>query len=546
MEEVEKKKKRSKKAPEEVAENTEKTVEKTPENTEKSVEKAEKTPEKQAKTGKKTQKKPEKEVKNAEKTVKNEEILPETEPKKAKKPRKKETANEEISDETAKKEEPKTEEPKNPARKPRVKKTANEQKTEDAKEEEASTETVSLAPEKKEEKYALHTRAEKKDAVMALVKECLKEIPFRRTQLLDEVTKAYAQRFPSPETENVNDVKGRVGSVITLMEQSGEIVYQDGLFFLGEAKKSAIKDGESQKSAKKDGETPADKQAETAVGTPIDKTAEQDKVGVKKGEIDEALPPVVAPESKLAPVFDMSLLLGGEKSGKTSGNRVAAAEKTAGTPREKTEKTVQKETPTEEKSVRETAGKTVARRTRSKAETPAEKLKERFLKKMRSLGGSYLEYYAVYLLQRYAQQNGRRLEALRVCGGERDGGIDGEIELTDAFGFRETLYIQAKNWEPTDEKWMVGETLLQQFIGAVTYRQTQSGKAHCRGVYVTTSQFTEGAKKMLDDLSEKFVGYDGEDLFELAKECRFGVILKDGAWTIDEALLAGEKAFFNL
>ena len=72
--------------------------------------------------------------------------------------------------------------------------------------------------------------------------------------------------------------------------------------------------------------------------------------------------------------------------------------------------------------------------------------------------------------------NGRRLEMLKITAGERDGGIDGEIELTDRLGFRETIYIQAKNWDPSkgDEKlWVVGETLLQQFIGACCNKKSR-------------------------------------------------------------------------
>jgi restriction endonuclease Mrr len=172
-------------------------------------------------------------------------------------------------------------------------------------------------------------------------------------------------------------------------------------------------------------------------------------------------------------------------------------------------------------------------------------LKDAFLKKLRSLGGNYFEYYAIYLLERYSRMNGRRLEGLRISGGEYDGGIDGELELTDRLGFRETIYVQAKNWEPTDERWWIGETILQQFIGAVAYRQAKEGKQHCRGMFITTSAFTTGAKEMLDKMSDKFVGYDGDDLYETAKECQFGVIRDEkGNWKIDEELLSGKKSFF--
>ena len=143
--------------------------------------------------------------------------------------------------------------------------------------------------------------------------------------------------------------------------------------------------------------------------------------------------------------------------------------------------------------------------------------------------------------------SGRRLEGLKISGGEHDGGIDGEIELTDRMGFRETIYIQSKNWNPEkgDERlWVVGETLLQQFIGACACRQARDRKQHSRGIFITTSRFTPEAKKVLDDMSDKIVGYDGEDLFETAKECGFGIIKKNGEYVLDEALLSGERAFF--
>ncbi|MBR4942896.1 MAG: restriction endonuclease, partial [Clostridia bacterium] len=194
-------------------------------------------------------------------------------------------------------------------------------------------------------------------------------------------------------------------------------------------------------------------------------------------------------------------------------------------------------------------GGKVIRKITERPMTADEKLREAFLKRMRSLGGDYFEYYSVYLLERYSMKNGRRLEGLKISGGERDGGIDGEIELTDKLGFKETIYIQSKNWNPEkgDEKlWVVGETILQQFIGACACRQAKDGKQHCRGIFITTSRFTPEAKRILDTLSDKIVGYDGNDLYEAAKECSFGVIQKNGEWVLDERLLIGSKIFFNL
>lgn len=327
---------------------------------------------------------------------------------------------------------------------------------------------------------------------------------------------------------------------------------------------------------KKRGRKPKAQAAPAVIKTEIsEKTEEkaQENTEEKTEKPVENLP-VVPPKAEIAKnnvVMDMSFLFGSsprkapadkaeqadkaEKSEKPAEKTsvkppVKAAEK----PAEKSEKPSEK--PAESKPITfKTAEKRPARvlKTVKKAVerplTAEEKLRESFLKKLRSLGGDYFEYYSVYLLERYSMKNGRRLEGMKVSGGERDGGIDGEIELTDKLGFKETIYIQAKNWNPDkgDERlWVVGETLLQQFIGACACRQAKEGKQHCRGIFITTSRFTPDAKRILEDLSDKIVGYDGEDLFEAAKECKFGLVYENGNWKLDEKLLSGPKAFFNM
>ena len=321
-------------------------------------------------------------------------------------------------------------------------------------------------------------------------------------------------------------------------------------------RKPKAEQAEAQKEEVKTQEKPVEK-AEAKEETPVEKTPEAkgELIVKEKGEIAKApvvmdmsflfgerkQKPVVAPQEK-APVKE-------EKSEKqapvSATNEEKKAEKTE-TKQEKTPIKKEKTTPpqTKEKTAKPTVKKAV-----EKPMTADEKLCDAFLKKMRSLGGDYFEYYSVYLLERYSMKNGRRLEGLKITGGDHDGGIDGEIELTDKLGFRETIYIQSKNWNPEkgkEENWVVGETLLQQFIGACACKQAKDGKQHCRGIFVTTSRFTPEAKRILEDMSEKIVGYDGNDLYETAKECEFGIVKRNGEWALDEKLLSGSKAFFQM
>ena len=352
-----------------------------------------------------------------------------------------------------------------------------------------------------------------------------------------------------------------------------------------EIKKAQI-DLKEEKSAapqEKTAETPVEKPVENSAQKPVDEPkAESPKAEIKN-------PPVVKEKAEIAKknvVMDMSFLFGEVKTPKTQEKAQEKAEEkaakndenkepqkpvsierqqqqqpqkaavSAAKPNEIAVKKEEKQAEKSAKPAQKTGEKnerknvrTMVKKSVQKPLTAEEKLRESFLKRMRSLGGDYFEYYSVYLLERYSMKNGRRLEAMRVCGGDNDGGVDGEIELTDKFGFKETIYIQAKNWDPEkgDERlWVVGETLLQQFIGACACKQAKEGKQHCRGIFITTSRFTPDAKRILETMSDKIVGYDGEDLFEAAKECEFGLVKKNGEWTLDEQLLSGSKAFFHM
>ena len=534
----------------------------------------------------------------------------------------------------------------------------------------------------KTETTPIVTRAEKKDATKNLIRELLAVKPYKHNELLDAVAKLYTERFGGEDTENVNDVKGRIGSVLDIMKKDSDVMYDGGMYALKargvipaptdtpsvkpkktrtkktakaeaptptelpvaeekpvedplekpakktarkttkkkaeptavaepmaentvekavatpqteekpapkkrgrkpkgaeaaepakEPEQAAVKTQAEEKQEEKKGEEPSVKQPEPQEKPIEEKTEQPQQAAQPKAEEKPAETPVerggaltVKEKGEVAKkdVIDVSFLLGTPKKPtpapvpktETVAKPQAEVKKPQGQPAPKAE-TVAKpqeqptkrenapvKKPTERKMTLKTATKTSER-----ALTADEKLRESFLKKLRSLGGDYFEYYSVYLLERYCMKNGRRLEGMRVNGGDHDGGIDGEIELTDKFGFRETIYVQSKNWNPEkgDERlWVVGETLLQQFIGACACRQAREGKQSCRGIFITTSRFTPEAKRVLETMSEKIIGYDGNDVYEAAKECEFGLVKKNGEWSLDEKLLGGTKAFFNM
>ena len=368
------------------------------------------------------------------------------------------------------------------------------------------------------------TRAEKKDAVKAFVRELLKTDGVKWAELLELAAKWYQTEYPAKENEKISDVKGRIGSVIDLMKKEGEVSVENGVAHLVSA--TELK--------QEPAETVQPTEAQSPTGTPM------------AAESESTTAVVVAPETKPAPVYDLTGIFERKKTPATEPKKEKPAEV-----KETVEK-VAKEKQSEEKQTKKPEPKKPAVKRVSKARSMSvvsvktDPLKDAFLKQLRHMSGEYFEYYTVYLLERYSRKNGMRLESMRVSGGDRDGGIDGEIEVTNKLGFRETIYIQAKNWKPTDEKHVVGETLVQQFIGAVTYRQAVEHKQHCRGIFITTSYFTGEAKDIFNRLSDKFVGYDGDDLYEAAKECSFGLKEKNGVWEIDEYLLSGEDALYYM
>jgi restriction system protein len=93
-------------------------------------------------------------------------------------------------------------------------------------------------------------------------------------------------------------------------------------------------------------------------------------------------------------------------------------------------------------------------------------------------------------------------EAGKSIGRSGDEGIDGIIK-EDKLGL-DVIYIQAKRWEN-----VVGRPEIQKFVGAL------AGQGAKKGVFITTSRFSNEAIEYQPRNETKIVLIDGEQLAEL-------------------------------
>lgn len=109
---------------------------------------------------------------------------------------------------------------------------------------------------------------------------------------------------------------------------------------------------------------------------------------------------------------------------------------------------------------------------------------------------------------------GSRIEAGQVVGKSGDGGIDGMIN-EDKLGL-DVIYIQAKRYNntvPTDE--------VRNFAGSLTLKRSH------KGIFFTTSSFTESAYDFVKNNPFQIVLIDGERLAELMIEHNVGVSVRE-------------------
>jgi restriction system protein len=97
-----------------------------------------------------------------------------------------------------------------------------------------------------------------------------------------------------------------------------------------------------------------------------------------------------------------------------------------------------------------------------------------------------------------------------------DGGIDGVIN-EDPLGL-EIIYLQAKRYQ---EKNTVGRPDIQGFAGALDMQRAR------KGVFITTSKFSNDALDFVQKIEKKIVLIDGQQLAEMMIKYNLGVTVKD-------------------
>lgn len=158
--------------------------------------------------------------------------------------------------------------------------------------------------------------------------------------------------------------------------------------------------------------------------------------------------------------------------------------------------------------------------TASDLKTPEEILEEAYLRvrtdlaaellhQISHLSPSFFERLVVDLLVKMGY-GGTRKDAGQAIGRSGDEGIDGVIK-EDRLGL-DVIYLQAKRWDNA-----VGRPEIQKFVGAL------QGQRARKGIFLTTSSFTDNARAYVDKIQDKVVLIDGEMLADLMIDHNIGV-----------------------
>jgi restriction system protein len=132
------------------------------------------------------------------------------------------------------------------------------------------------------------------------------------------------------------------------------------------------------------------------------------------------------------------------------------------------------------------------------------------LNRVKICSADFFERLVVDLLVKMGYGGSRR-DAGRAIGKSGDGGIDGIIK-EDKLGL-DIVYIQAKRWNDT----VVSRPEIQKFVGAL------HGQRAKKGVFITTSNFSQSAQEYVSVIDSKIVLIDGSQLAQFMIDNNVGV-----------------------
>lgn len=138
-------------------------------------------------------------------------------------------------------------------------------------------------------------------------------------------------------------------------------------------------------------------------------------------------------------------------------------------------------------------------------------LKKEILEQILSCSPFFFEKLVVDLVINLGY-GGSRKEAGEAFQKTGDEGIDGIIK-EDKLGL-DLIYIQAKRWKKDS---CVGRPEIQKFAGAL------QGKRARKGIFITTSYFSNDAKEFVKHIDSKIILIDGVELCSLIVESNTGV-----------------------
>jgi restriction system protein len=140
-----------------------------------------------------------------------------------------------------------------------------------------------------------------------------------------------------------------------------------------------------------------------------------------------------------------------------------------------------------------------------------EGLATELLQTVKGLSPAFFERLVIDLLVKMGY-GGTRTDAGERLGRSGDGGIDGIIK-EDRLGL-DAIYVQAKRW---DGSVSVGRPEIQKFAGAL------QGQRARKGIFITTSSFTDDAQDYVSRIDSKIVLIDGNTLAQLMIDYGVGV-----------------------